>query len=332
MNEKMGEQSESQEETKPEIEAQPQIEMPEDLVEPEGKSGKWKTVKGEVEVEGKKVEVSYREKVIELPKHRQEETGIKRIRRRELLPPFPEGLYISEEKRRSQFLDDQWEYYSSSFKYGNRGGDDPHKRYTENTQKLKDNKQVPVYVHNKKFDDFYRFLTDDKYPADNIFCHNLDYRIMGPNLGPGNLPDKERLNMELFKKEGLYFQEIYPVDNNAGKYISTYGQGLWLQGRTMYSKLYATPVFIFSQKNKRFVEYLYSVGVNAREAFRLLSPSSENELVIPIEKSSQNKLRWCHAELALVPTKRSLNVLFFETGDEGERNDEIASSSADSSQ
>lgn len=26
-------------------------------------------------------------------------------------------------------------------------------------------------------------------------------------------------------------------------------------------------------------------------------------------------LRWCHAEMALVPTKRSLNVLFFEQND-----------------
>jgi hypothetical protein len=27
-------------------------------------------------------------------------------------------------------------------------------------------------------------------------------------------------------------------------------------------------------------------------------------------------LRWCHAELEIVPTRRSLNVLFFETGEE----------------
>lgn len=76
----------------PELENQPQAEMPEDFEDPEGKKSKWKEVVGEVEIEGKKVEVKYREKVIELPKHRQEETGIQRIRRRELLPPFPEGL------------------------------------------------------------------------------------------------------------------------------------------------------------------------------------------------------------------------------------------------
>ena len=39
-----------------------------------GKSGKW----GEV-VEDKDLGISYREKVIELPKHRQEETEIKAI-------------------------------------------------------------------------------------------------------------------------------------------------------------------------------------------------------------------------------------------------------------
>ena len=40
---------------------------------------------GEFEFDKKKVEVLYREKVIEIPKHRQEETGIARIRRREII-------------------------------------------------------------------------------------------------------------------------------------------------------------------------------------------------------------------------------------------------------
>ena len=45
--------------------------------------------------------------------------------------------------------------------------------------------------------------------------------------------------------------------------------------------------------------------------------ASESEATIPVIKHSDIKpLRWCHAECALVPTKRSLNVLFFETGDE----------------
>ena len=39
----------------------------------------------------------------------------------------------------------------------------------------------------------------------------------------------------------------------------------------------------------------------------------------PIKKP----LRWCHAELAIIPTKRSLNVLFFETGDEDKNKEEI---------
>ena len=91
---------------------QPQAEMPENFVEPEGKSGRWgKPVKGEVEIEGKKVEVSYREKVIELPKHRQEATGIKRIRRRELLPPFPEGLFISNHEKN---ITDKYKQISSN--------------------------------------------------------------------------------------------------------------------------------------------------------------------------------------------------------------------------
>jgi len=31
------------------------------------------------------------------------------------------------------------------------------------------------------------------------------------------------------------------------------------------------------------------------------------------------KLRWCNAEVALIPTKKGLNVLFFETGDEDKK-------------
>jgi hypothetical protein len=40
------------------VEPKVEAEMPEDFEDPEGKAGKWKTVKGEVEIEGKKVEVT----------------------------------------------------------------------------------------------------------------------------------------------------------------------------------------------------------------------------------------------------------------------------------
>jgi len=118
MSEINRQESEPQEEIKPETE-QPQTEMPEDFVEPEGKSGKWgEPVEAGIEVDGKKEKVRYREKVIELPKHRQQETGIKRIRRRELLPPFPEEfcgqtekgqIYISEDKK----FDEIYKYFTN---------------------------------------------------------------------------------------------------------------------------------------------------------------------------------------------------------------------------
>lgn len=78
MNEKLNHENAPQIDQISEVELRAEVEMSEDFDDPEGEAGKWGTVKGEVEIEGKKVEVSYREKIIDLPKHRQEETGIKR--------------------------------------------------------------------------------------------------------------------------------------------------------------------------------------------------------------------------------------------------------------
>jgi len=54
--------------------------MPEDFVDPEGESNKWSEA-----VENKELGISYCEKVIVLPKRRQEETGIRQIRKRKFI-------------------------------------------------------------------------------------------------------------------------------------------------------------------------------------------------------------------------------------------------------
>ena len=124
---------------KPEIEqiSEVQTEMPEGFVEPKEKSGKWKIVKRGVEIEGKKVEVSYREKVIELPKHRQEETGINRIRRREVI--------------------DLPEFFGKGFPYASID-----KAYASG-----DFAEEDYY----KCLDYIRFLTDGRFPSNYTWSH-----------------------------------------------------------------------------------------------------------------------------------------------------------------
>ena len=72
-----------EQEPKTEIEPQPEVKMPDGFIEPEGKSGRWSEV-----VEDKDLGVLYREKVIELPKERREETGIKKFSDENYCPLF----------------------------------------------------------------------------------------------------------------------------------------------------------------------------------------------------------------------------------------------------
>jgi hypothetical protein len=289
----------SQEEPQPNIEQEtpPEAEMPEDFVEPEGKSGKWgKPVKGEVEINGEKVEVSYREKVIELPEHRREETGIQRIRRRELLPPFPEGLYITQAERMAK---------------------NPRLRgYNMTEEFMNKPPYLPIYSSEKKFDEFYKFLSEGEYPCPGTWVHNIDYLEIVNNTG------RPSESIAKFKKEGLYFQKIH---NN-------YEFDFWTERKFQSQNGYTTPIFIFGNKNPNINEYFNSILANPKDESvshndlkDFLKRSSRGEEEIRFigfgdsKKLTKNPIRWCHAECALVPTKRSLNVLFFETGDEDKK-------------
>jgi len=107
-----------------------------------------------------------------------------------------------------------------------------------------------------------------------------------------------------------------------------------------------TPIFIFSNKNETLIKYINSIienpeihtmlelsgGKSSIEKLKILRDGKpmrkRTEPTLPCVRHPDVKpLRWCHAELALVPTKRSLNVLFFETGDE----DKPASANASAS-
>ena len=287
MSEKAGEhfEDEPKQEQAQETELQPQAEMPEDFVEPKGKSGKW----GEV-VENKELGVRYREKVIELPKHRQEETGIKRIRRRELLPPFPERLL---DERGTHEANDPFGFSESG--------------------RVEVRQAQRVWSSDEKFDDIYKFFTNEGYPSPGTLVHT-----MNPNE-VSNDTEESNKNIEKFKKEGLYFQKIENVNMFFG------GVRIWLSR-------YNTPVFVFGNRNNKFNEYIDSVladeNISPRKKKYLqlvkdrkigvTSGGGEYEITSfgKTKDSKIGSLRWCHAELALVPTKRSLNVLFFETGEE----------------
>jgi len=305
-----------------ETKSQPRVEMPESFIEPEGKSGKWNEV-----VEDKELGVSYREKVITLPKHRQEETDINHIIRREVLT-YPRNFYTSEDQSDSGIA-----YYSGE----------------------------------EKFDDVYRFLTNERFPSPDVWVH----------IFSGGEKDPKSYVSE-FKKERLYFQEVifthighealntferteegikrqdphYLYDKHGNPKQIPKNQlalsKLWLQvGEMYFRKHYNTPVFVFSNKNEIFNQYvdtvlanpeamemIYNATRNPDPSFRkfvkhnldnLQSFRKGNSVDSPVQwiqcvrHPDIKPLRWCHSELALVPTKRNLNVLFFKSGGEDKK-------------
>jgi len=356
-----------------------EVEMPEDFEDPEGKSGKWKTVKGEVEIEGQKVEVSYREKVIELPKHRQEETGIKRIRRREIIDlpaffgKFPD--LSSEEK----VNDKEFSYTGCC--------------------------------------DFFKFITDGRFPSSYTWSHVFLGDHGARSHFSKEVLDNFVKQGLYFQKLGAVIKRgtnVYEGGTTAStgrqfyhefeKDKSNFNLSVGLEEDEPYNPSWTDglPMFAFGGKNGAFVDYIKSIlsndevlrilqytgwevdtpldvidgsaDINIREkalmdaythnrtdeTFNLYKDrvkrllDAEVDIVENVRTTSdikntemlklliENKplhvanwclkgghpfipivhhpdvrpLRWCHAELAIIPTKRSLNVLFFETGDE----------------
>jgi|GEM_PF-5904657 len=294
------------------------------------KKGWGEPVEGEVEIDGEKVKVRYREKLITLPKHRQEQTGIKQIRRRELLPPLPEINYEAE-------------YFSPDSQPISE------KIFTSEKDKKEHDRTVGGSAV-RKFDATYNFLTNGRFPSRGVFIHMFNYL-------PNNDPEE---NANRFKKEGLYFQEVFPEKSKFVTYydrarstisishkknpretgrqdnLSTYDL-FCSQGRPMRSH-YIDPIFIFGNKNSAFTDYIDSV-FNNNETLQMLKNEDGSQESYqynclkylredkPVTNGNKDlflrcirhpnikPLRWCHAECALIPTKRGLNVLFFETGD-----------------
>ncbi len=333
----------------------------------------------------KELGITYREKVIELPPQYQEKTGLKQIRRRELLPPFPDGF----------FRDDT----VNDYEFG------------------------PRFDNSKKFNPVFEFLTDGRFPSQGILSHT-DSNFIREKDNPRtdeNAPDQLRQEGIYFQKiqpdvsrgrgagsetPAMYFDE----SGNRVKGFTGDGEKSPEASRAIYemstkvdNQFYRTnglkgPMYIFGPRNGAFREYLKTIIDNKEtramlekagwkdEKISLIGPESDNyadaiikqlrERMLPfkseediaqaIKQALSQKvsaideagkyqqrlfmnidhlrllsegiavlgggsleerkipsvvhpdvmpLRWCHAELAIIPTRRSLNVLFFESDD-----------------
>lgn len=241
----------------------------------------------ETVVENKELGVSYKETVIELPQHRREETGVVRIKRRELLT-FPEGFFGKTRKYEDRFV-------------GEEGWKDP-----ETSPE-----SIPVW----------EFITDDRFPSGAKMAHYIDihnnsgmgYHGRVSHLSPDEQKEYFRTHFkkdkELYprswirhKDEGLYFQSIFPEGDMSDKKMYTKTESGELQpskdsgspyGVTkMYTweswSLFRSPirhpVYLFGAENSAFRDYCASITQN-REILSLLQQNGYTDqatrLVMP---------------------------------------------------
>lgn len=319
------------------------------------KQGEVKSIKV---VENKELGVRYRETAIELPQRRQEETGIKHIIRRELLPPLPEGFYKDDEGESefgkiAKLRNDANEAANKEF------GFRIEKPLTEaDIERQNAFKYGPRYEI-EGFKKVYSFLTggrtDDTDIQTTTFSLPLYY----------NDKDREglrKMHIDNLKAQGLYFQKIIPKAR-AGTQESEYGADfskdengvhridehsklihakdpiyarkdmLWTYyGFKTWTGYLRGPAFIFGPKNSSFRNYLTSIIKNPETrqmldlddwgSYSVYLEKIANGLPTEKEDASWNipiiehpnikPLRWCNAEIAIIPTRKSLNVLLFE--------------------
>ncbi len=317
-------------------------------------------------IENKELGISYRDTDIWLPYHRQVETGIKRIRRRELLK-IPNDIYINIDKKHKGFH-----------------------RF---------NKERILYSTDPKFDQFYLSITDGLYPTEHRATHTVSWdvatytqRATGLNIFLRDQCYFQKIMPKFipaysfptfFKKDGntLYIDDPFekelkdiPINYPRSEIIKVYSNHLIENENNPYKVFslnlyryrcpnFETPVFIFGSLNNALKNYSKSI-LNNDEILWMLSQSgfyydfniskriddeeekklnlrstnyfgyenltclenlafgnltsvrditSVGEIHIPsVEHPDIKPLRWCHADVALIPTKKNLNVLFFE--------------------
>jgi hypothetical protein len=175
-------------------------------------------------------------------------------------------------------------------------------------------------------------LTDGGYPSPGTWTHTVNWDEVYYESARG----VGKKSLEKMKNEGLYFQMI-----NSNKYGADNQSSFYFTPERIYQEVFITPVFIFGNKNRILNNYIDSLSIqtgkynefigNMARDKKLLKYLRERNPNLPPQRprgeiflnyfggeanNNERPLRWCHAELALVPTKKSLNVLFFEAEDE----------------
>jgi hypothetical protein len=294
-------------------------------------------------VENSELGVSYKEKVITLPEHRRQETGISRIRRKEVIE-VPANFRTEPDHR-------QGPGYSL-----NREFHEIYKFLTEHRYPSFETWNHVMYADNPDF----RRKGTENFLKEGLYFQKIHYNF-----------ERSWDSPETVK----WLNEHWPSRRQL------YDLSVEMGGQSWEAKI-DTPMFIFGNRNKAFVEYIESIFTNpaARKIMEpqwdfdnplsVVRPGSPeyNKILkeyltmradefqkagvlltsmrsnmetkkfknvnylkflidgqpmfrygghhpyIPAIKHPDIKpLRWCHAEIAIVPTRNNLNVLFFET-------------------
>jgi len=228
----------------------------------------------ETVVENRELGVSYKETIIELPEHRREETGVVRIKRREL-DTFPEGFFGR--TKAGRWMTEGWK---DTIEY------------------------LPIW----------EFISDGKYPSAGKLGHYIDIAgdrelsTMYPKPNFKNPEDRRRIRADSeyyprsflrHQDEGLYFQSVFPegdlhdkrffAKDTDGKFQKTQDSnspfGLtrvytW-EGWQLFRSPIRHPVYFFGTENKVFREYCRAISSN-QEIVNLLKQNEYTDEPIDV--------------------------------------------------
>lgn len=285
---------------------------------------------------------SYHETITDLPDHRVKETGINRIRRRELLtvPDFIKDSHEGEIYYKVQphgAPDDRIDFFYDKITDGKfpsaRVWDHVLNADTYNTEeKIADHIREGIYFQRIYIGDTHTITTKtekaktgifnlDTMSGESVFNSNIrtpvyffgnenknftDYirAILQNKYTQEQLIDSEWKDepLDLIKPDDLDWAAA--VDDYELSYLGNEQEGLQERRQNYHDR---NIHFIRGKKIAKNIDFLRKlidgVPIITKDAYRQI-PIVQHPDILP--------LQWCHAEMALVPTKRSLNVLFFE--------------------
>ena len=300
--------------------------------------------------------MSYRETIFNLPEHRAKETGITRIRRREVLT-VPEAGIVRDESGEIRYYR-TWkniDYENEPLPFYKKltDGKYPNPRLwnhtvnvnTESTkEKLEEHIREGIYLQKIYIGDKSSITTrleKDKtgyfalpnVPGDTTWANRVDTPIYFFGNQNPNLVEYLKsilaspIALEMLKKDGWIDEPLDP--NLISPSDPTYGEGKYHP--KVYKDFRQNPkkakiIEQFKTDNVHFYkdgqsqdetdEVIYNIDTLRKFIAGVPIWIRDVHRKIPIVQHPDIKpLRWCHAEMAIVPTKKGLNVLFFETED-----------------